>query len=63
MPKMPKGSAGPRESIHSVTKKVQAKDIMDLRIVTIVKQSPASDPYASIIFQYEYVSICGLYRG
>lgn len=41
MPKIPKGSAAPLLSIQSVMKKVQAKAMMERRMVTMTKQSPA----------------------
>ena len=44
IPKMPKGSAAPRECTHSTAKKVQAKEMMERRIVTMVKASAARAP-------------------
>lgn len=48
MPKMPNGSAAPLLLIQSDTKKVQAKAMMERRMVTVTKQSPARWEYESI---------------
>lgn len=48
MPKMPNGSAGPLLLIQSDTKKVQAKAMIERRMVTVTKQSPARWEYESI---------------
>lgn len=50
MPKIPNGSAGPFSATQSATKKVQANEIMDRRIVTMTKQSPARCEYESMSF-------------
>lgn len=51
MPKMPKGSATPLLLIQSETKKVQAKAMMERRMATMTKQSPARYVYASISYE------------
>lgn len=51
MPKIPNGSAGPFSATQSATKKVQANEMMDRRIVTMTKQSPARWEYESMSFK------------
>lgn len=45
---MPNGSAAPLALTHSDTKKVQAKAMMERRMVTMTKQSPARNVYESM---------------
>lgn len=51
IPKIPNGSAGPFCATQSATKKVQAKEMTDRRIVTMTKQSPARCEYESMSFK------------
>lgn len=61
MPKMPNGSATPLLLIQSETKKVQAKAMMERRMATMTKQSPARYVYASISYEQSVSVYSGIF--